>query len=134
MLLFYRRLFVVILMAAAASGGCARRDPEEYKGPRVDAFTGQLTHNGKPVSFTEEDQAKLSVHFEKFTTPWFIPIQSDGTFKIGWMPIGKYSATLLRSKLSGGHRVAQRHPIPDGLTIEEGKTEYNIELGPSWKP
>ena len=135
MLLSYRPVFVVILMAAAVSGGCSRRTEKKYDGPTVDAFNGRLTRKGEPVSFPAGENVNLSVHFEKFTTDWFIPIQSDGTFKIGWMPIGKYSAALLRRKASGGGRgLPERYPIPGGLTIEEGKTEYLIELGADWKP
>jgi hypothetical protein len=138
MLLSYRRVFVVMLMAAAVSGGCTRSGTK-YEGPTVDGFTGRLTHNGKPVSFPEEESAKLSVHCQKFAgPPMNIPIQSDGTFKLSSaMPIGKWSAALIRTKASGGPRrggAPQRYSIPDGFTIEEGKTEYEIELGPNWKP
>jgi hypothetical protein len=136
MLLSYRRVFVVILMAAAVSGGC-RRTATKYEGPAADAFNGRLTRKGEPVSFPEGETVQLSVHFEKFTDrPWSIPIQSDGTFKVGRMPAGKWTAALIRSKGSGGARggAPQRYRIPGGFTIEEGKTEYLIELGPEWKP
>jgi hypothetical protein len=137
MLLSYRRVFVVILMAAAVSGGC-RRTGTKYEGPTADAFTGRLTHNGKPVSFPEGETVNLSVHFEKFKgPPSNIPIESDGTFKVGsGMPSGKWTAALLRSKASGGVRreAPRRYNIPGEFTVEEGKTEYEIELGPNWKP
>jgi hypothetical protein len=63
-----------------------------------------------------------------------IPIQRDGSFKIGWMPIGKYSATLLRSNKEGRGPPEKRHNIPGGLMIEDGKTEYTIELGKGFQP
>jgi hypothetical protein len=53
------------------------------------------------------------------------------------MPIGKYSAMLIREKkAAAGSRGPPRdmYNIPDGFIIEEGKTEYTIELGPNWKP
>jgi hypothetical protein len=135
MLLSYRRVFVVILMAAVASGGCARTE-QKYDGPTVKAFTGRLTQNGKPVSFPEGERVTLKLHLEKTPGPMGIPIQSDGSFKIGWMPIGKYDAALVRQKKASGGRGggSPMYMIPGGLTIEDGKTEYNIELGPNWKP
>ena len=136
MLLSYSRFFVVILMAAAVSGGC-KRTANRFEGPKVDGFAGRLTHNGKPVSFPEGETVQLSVHHEKSTDrPWNFNIQSDGTFKLDFgMLIGKYSARLVRRKGPGGNRGGERwYTIPDGFTVEEGKTECNIELGPNWKP
>jgi len=137
MLLSYRRVFVVILMTAAVSGGCSRK-AKQYEGPTADAFNGRLTRKGEPVSFPQGETVQLSVHFEKSTGPPLeIPIQSDGTFKVGsGMPAGKWTAALVRTKGSLGARGGsqQRYRIPGGFTIEEGKTEYEIELGPNWKP
>jgi hypothetical protein len=135
MLLFSRRFLIVILMAAAVSWGCVRTE-QKYDGPTVDAFTGRLTHNGEPVSFPPEEKVTLQLVFEKASGPSGVPIQSDGTFKIGWMPIGKYSAMLVRRGNGSGGRggMPSMYRIPDMLTIEEGKTEYTIDLGPSWKP
>jgi hypothetical protein len=111
--------------------GCGPR--KSFDGPTVDAFTGRLTHDGRPVTFTEGETVSLDVYHE--TGRHFgIPIQSDGSFKIGWMPIGKYSATLMRGKTEGRGPPASRYNVPGGLTIEEGKTEYAIELGKGWKP
>jgi hypothetical protein len=126
MLLSYRRVFVVILMAAAVSAGC-RPAEKKYEGPTVPAFTGRLTHKGEPVSFPGEGRVVLQLVFEKGKGPMGVRIQpDDGTFKIGLMPIGKYSMTLIRGR--------NRYNIPGELTIEEGKTEYEIELGEKWKP
>ncbi len=66
-----------------------------------------------------------------------IPILPDGTFKIGWMPLGKYSAVLERSnpKATGKESadLQRTYTVPGGLTIEQGKTNYEIELGEGWK-
>ena len=60
----------------------------------------------------------------------------DGTFKIGWMPIGKYAVMLERTGQSAVKKGPQKtmYNVPDGLTIEEGKKEYVIELGKDFKP
>ena len=116
--LSFRRFLIVALGAIAVSWGCARKP---YEGPTVDAFTGRLTHKGQPVSFPEGQRVLLQLRFEKGSGPLGIPIESDGTFKIGWMAIGKYSMTLARGR--------NMYNIPGQLTIEEGKTEYTIELG-----
>jgi len=131
-MLSLRPLFFVILGIAALSGGCERK---AYKdGPTVDAFVGRLTHKGEPVTFPADDKVLLKVILQTNGRSFGIPIQSDGTFQIGWMPIGKYSAILSRrSQAAGNRRGPQMYNVPDGFTIEEGKTEYNIELGPNWK-
>jgi hypothetical protein len=109
--------------------GC-NSDKAKY-GPTVDAFNGKLTHDGKPVSFPAGEDVSLKVFHEKGTS-FGIPIKEDGTFKIGWMPIGKYSGMLNRStaQQKGAPR---KHHVP-GFAIEEGKTEYVIELGKDYKP
>ena len=118
--------------------GCARKT---YDGPTVDAFTGRLVHDGQPVSFPADEKVMLQLFHEK-GRPFGIPIQPDGSFKIGWMPIGKYTAMLQRSGkgavASPGGPIAMglggAYTVPNGLTIEAGKTEYTIELGKEWKP
>jgi hypothetical protein len=66
-----------------------------------------------------------------------VPIKPDGTFSIGWMPLGKMALRLERSPKDPAKRtgVAQRYDVPGGLTIEEGKTTgYTIEVGKDWNP
>jgi len=63
-----------------------------------------------------------------------VPLKEDGSFTVGWMPIGKYSATLVREPPPGGRSGPRRHTVPDGLTIEDGKTDYTIDLGKNYKP
>ena len=119
-------LWLVVLCALI---GCRRK---EFDGPTVDAFNGRITQAGKPVSFPADEKVLLELFHEKAQS-FKIPIKSDGSFDIGWMPIGKYSATLIREK-TGVRGGPKRHAIPGGLTIEDGQTQYTIELGKDWKP
>jgi hypothetical protein len=120
-------LAVAIVVSAV---GC--NSHKEFDGPTVDAFTGRLTHDGKPVAFPADERVLLELFHEKAQS-FKIPIEPDGTFKIGWMPIGKYSATLIRERPGAKGGVPARHPVPNGLTIEAGQTEYTIELGKGFK-
>src|SRR5262249_17982133 len=115
-----RLVLRVALTAALASAvlGCSSDGP--YDGPKVDAFTGRVTHNGKPVSCPQGEEVSLKVFHEKGQS-FGIPLQPDGTFKIGWMLIGKYSVMLNRAPKNarGGPSM---YGVPGGLTIEQGKT------------
>jgi hypothetical protein len=128
------RDFILVLAVSAVAYGCARKP---FHGPTVDAFNGRLTRKGEPVSFPEKEKPILKVFHEKGKS-FGIPIEPDGTFQIGWMPIGKYSAMLIReNKASADRRGPPQtmYHVPNGFAIEEGKTEYLIiELGPDWKP
>jgi len=112
--------------------GCTQKT---YTGKTVDKFVGKLTHDGKPVNFPADEQAQITVYHEK-GQQWSIPLKEDGTFDIGWMPVGKYAVMLerqqgARKKGSG----MSRYNVPDGLTIGDGKThDYVIELGKGFKP
>jgi hypothetical protein len=105
-----------------------------YEGPTVDAFHGKVTHNGNPVKFAE-GEAQLNLYHES-GQQFGIPLKADGTFEIGWMPIGKYAIMLERTAQTPVMKGPQktRYTVPDGLTIEEGQTTYSIELGKDWKP
>jgi hypothetical protein len=124
------------------AAGCTPR--ATYTGPKNDSFTGRLVHNGEPVSFPPGETVWLYLIFHDKGRPFNIRIDPDGKFKIGWMPIGKYSVSLQREmKVDVG--VAQvgqvrirgqgqgGYALPD-LVIEDGKTDYTIELGKDWKP
>src|SRR5271165_6788742 len=91
-----RLLFTALFAMAMGliSAGCTPR--ATYDGPTVREFTGRLTHNGEPVSFPAGEEVILNLIFHDGGRPFGIPIKADGTFKIGWMPIGKYSAALQR--------------------------------------
>lgn len=109
--------------------GCAEK---KFDGPTVDAFTGRVVGAGKAVSFPAGESVQLKVIHEKAQS-FGIPLQQDGSFKIGWMPIGKYSAILIRQK-EGGKGGPSMYNVPGGFEIVDGKTEYEIELGKNWKP
>jgi len=113
--------------------GCAEKSALKFVGPTVDTFTGQVVHDGKPVTFPEGDGVSVQVITEQGAR-FGIPIASDGTFKVGKMQVGKYSAILERTKKGAkGATVPNMYNVPGGFRIEEGKNEYTIELGKNWK-
>ena len=113
--------------------GCAK-DRGGYEGPTVDAFHGKVTQNGKPVKFAENEEVQLRV-FHEGGRQFGIPLTADGTFEIGWMPIGKYAMMLERTPQNAGKGPSKtRYSVPDSLTIEAGKKDYVIELGKDFKP
>jgi len=124
-----RLFFAAALVLSVGLAGCGRK---EFDGPTVSAFAGRLVQNGRPVTFAGEEGVQVHLMHEKAQS-FNIPVQADGSWKIGWMPVGKYSATLLRSK-KGDKGPPSRYAIPGGLTIEDGKTDYTVELGKGWKP
>jgi len=129
------RGLALVLVVGLLAAGCSK-PRYEYKGPKVDAFTGQLVQNGKPVQFPAGSEPQLQLIFEEEARRFGIPIQPDGTFKIGWMPIGKYSAEMKWRKPGQSGKGAtgpDLYTVPGGLTIEKGKTEYTIELGKAFK-
>src|SRR6516165_2373173 len=117
-----RLVFRVLLPAALglALVGCASKP---FDGPTVDAFVGKVVQDGKPVSFPDEETTLKVIH-EKGQS-FGIPLKTDGSFKIGWMPIGKYSVMLTRPA-KNVRGPPTMYNVPGGLTIEEGKTEYTI--------
>jgi hypothetical protein len=136
------RASVVTLVAVLGLvSGCGKRD--DY-GPTIEAFTGKITHKGATVKFPEGDTVLLNLRFiqgkdekQQKGEQFAVPVScSDGSFQIKQMPIGKYIAILTRSKPPrkvGERSETSQYNIPDGLTIEEGKTQYSIELGANWK-
>jgi hypothetical protein len=117
---------VALAMLAA---GCGRSFP----GPTVDAFTGRVVADGKPVSLPAGENVQLKLIHEKTAQSFGIPLDAAGSFKIGWMPIGKFSAILIRTKenAKGGPNM---YNVPGGFEIVDGKTDYEVELGKGWKP
>jgi hypothetical protein len=111
--------------------GCERR--QTYDGPKVDSFSGRVVKEGKAVSFPPDETVQLKLIHDQAKS-FGIPISADGSFKIGWMPIGKYSAMLIREKATGGKRMPNMYNVPNGFEIVEGKTEYEVELGKDFKP
>src|SRR5262249_30672020 len=126
-----RVLSLAVLIVGLAASGCKKKP---FDGPTVDAFTGRLPPDRKPITFPEGEELTLQLFHEKGQS-FGIPIKPDGSFVIGWMPIGKYSATLIRVNpraVRGSPQIRQN--VPGGLTIEAGKTEYTIDLGKGSKP
>ncbi|OAI39247.1 hypothetical protein AYO40_01370 [Planctomycetaceae bacterium SCGC AG-212-D15] len=125
-----RLVYGIALVTALgfALTGCTRRP---FDGPTVEAFNGRVTHNGNPTSFPDPDDVSLKLIHEKGQS-FGIPIKPDGTFNIGWMPIGKYSVVVTR-RAKDGKGAPRVYNVPDGLTIKEGQTAYTIELGSGWK-
>ena len=113
--------------------GCGK-DRGGFEGPTVDAFHGKVTHNGNPVKFAEGDEVQLTV-FHTSGRQFGILLSADGTFEIGWMPIGKYAMMIERTpKNPGKGPTKTRYSVPSSLIIEEGKKDYVIELGKDFKP
>jgi hypothetical protein len=112
--------------------GCAEQSAIKFVGPTVDTFSGKLVHDGKPVTFAEEGV------IVQVMTPqgarFGIPIAADGSFQVGKMQTGQYSAILERTKKGAkGSTIPNMYNIPGGFKIEEGKSDYSIELGKGWK-
>src|SRR5688572_18649163 len=116
-------------LAAVGCGGSGK----EFAGPKIDKFTGRLVHNGKTVNFPEGEQVVVTLFHEKGES-FGVPVKADGSWEIGWMPIGKYSALLKRDKPVAAKTAPSMYSIPGGLSVEGGKTEYTVELGKNWKP
>lgn len=128
-----RRIIVPTLGLLVFVAACSSQR-KSYEGPTVDSFVGQLTVNGKPVSFPSGEDVVLRAYQHGNARMWGIPIQADGTFKIGWMPIGKYTSILARAPKSSKGARNNLYSVPGSFEIVEGKTEYSIELGKGFKP
>jgi hypothetical protein len=98
----------------------------------VDAFTGHVTQNGKPVSLPADSGAQLKVIQHGSGWSCGIPLQPDGSFRIGQMPVAKYSV-MFEAPAKGGKGAPMKYGVPGVLNIEAGKTDYTIELGKDWK-
>jgi hypothetical protein len=122
---------LVLLVFGMSLVGCGKG--KMYDGPTVDAFNGRLTHDGKPASFPPGENVVLQVILHEKGQSFGIPIREDGSFQIGWMPIGKYSAMLIRGP-KGPRGGESRYNVPDGFAIADGKTDYTIDLGKRYKP
>lgn len=120
-----------IASSMLVSAGCSSK-PDGFDGPTVDAFTGRVVRDGQPINLPGTDSAQLKLIHNPTGQSFGIPLQPDGSFTIGWMPIGKYSAMLERKPkdAKGGPQV---YNVPGGFEIEAGKTEYSVELGKGLK-
>lgn len=124
-----RLRFCAVLMLAltATAFGCNSR---EYSGPTVEKFTGTVTHNGKQITLKPEERLTIQMRHESGQT-FGIPIQPNGTFEIGWMPLGHYD--LIAEKHKDGQRGGPSKTGVGSFQVMNGKTDYTIELGKSWK-
>ena len=117
----------ILLLAA----GCTK--VAKFDGPTVDAFHGQLLSEGKPVSISDGEVVKIFLVHRGSGERFRIPIKPDGSFDIGWMPIGTFNCILERKQSAPGSQglafQTKSNAVPGGLQIEEGKTEYEIEVG-----
>jgi hypothetical protein len=105
-----------------------------FNGPTVDAFNGKVVVDGNPVSFPPGEEVILRVYHHGSGKSWGIPLQPDGTFKIGWMPVGTYNSVLNRASKNTKGRGTNLYPVPGTFSIAEGQTEYVIDLGKGFKP
>jgi hypothetical protein len=126
---FARFLLILVAGLTLLGTGCGHKRP--YDGPTVDGVTCRITHDGKQVSFPEDKPVSLKVVHEKGTS-LSIPIKPDGTFQVGWLPIGKHGAVMERPGPGGKGKSV--YSVPGGLTIQKDQTDYTIELGKDWKP
>jgi hypothetical protein len=118
------------VLFALLFAGCGPA-PADY-GETTEAFEGKIVQNGKPV--TLPDGAILNVTQNSTYHRFGIPLNSDGTFKIGWMPVGKYSLELIWVRESAtGQSSQQRYNVPNELVIEKETKPNEIELGTKWK-
>jgi hypothetical protein len=124
------RILLPLGLAAALTLAAVGCGPKLFEGPTVDKFTGRVVKDGKPVNWPEGLQLELT--HEK-GRKLGIPIQPDGSFTIGLMGVGKYTV-MVKGSPAGGKGAPYIYSVPGGLTIEEGKTDYTIELGKDWKP
>jgi hypothetical protein len=132
---FPRRLYCGIL-GGLLLAGCGGYSDKPVDTPTVDSFTGRLTHNGQPVDFPEGAKVRLNLFRLGAGDTWGIPISADGTFNIGWMPIGRYSGNLQTTLPAPSgerrNRPPSMHTVPE-FEIQAGQTEYTIDLGDNWK-
>ena len=91
-----RRVFSVAIVgvALAAAAGCGQK--KAFDGPTVEAFNGRVVADGKPLTLPPGEKIGLRLMHQGSGTSWGIPLQPDGTFNIGYMPIGKYTVMVTR--------------------------------------
>lgn len=125
----------IAVIAATAFTGCGPGGGYT-EGPTVDRFTGRLTASGGPVAFGADELVLLNMTHKESKSGFGVPIKPDGTFDIGWMPVGSYSVNLTRGPsrvafMSGNEKGVWTVSLPE-FTIAEGQTEYTIDLPANW--
>jgi hypothetical protein len=128
------KVFCAFAMILITLAGCERK--AEMPGPTVSKFTGKVMAGSNPVTFKEGSTVIVDL-VHSSGQRFGIPIKADGSFQIGEMPIGKYSATV-KIEGSSGEKGKSSAPkminIASGFEIVDGKTEYTIDLGKDFKP
>lgn len=119
-----------IVVIAASFVGCGP-SAADY-GETTKAFVGHVVQNGKPITLPED--SRLNVTQNSTYHRFGIPLKQDGSFTIGWMPVGAYSVELIWIRQSAtGSTSQERYGVPHDLVIEKEPKEYEIELGQKWK-
>jgi hypothetical protein len=114
-------------------GGCTKRP---FEGPTVEAFDGRIVQEGKQVSPSKGERVVIRLMQHGTGEQFGIPISPQGTFNIGEMPVGTFSVVLERTPPmtnGGAAQPRQEIAIDDPFKIEEGQTQYDIELGKAWR-
>jgi hypothetical protein len=125
---------VILLGILLAAVGCGpEKVQREYTGPVIEKFSGRLVRDGKPIEFPKEELVTLQMLFTKNGSMMGIPIKADGTFEIGWMPIGCYHLILERQAPEPTAQ-ARKAVVPNEFYISRGKEVYNIEMGEAFQP
>jgi hypothetical protein len=127
-----RSLACTLLLATLVLPALGCGKDKEFDGPVVDKFVGKVVKDGKPFTIPGSDQLSIEAKHESHQT-FGIPIKPDGTFEIGWMPLGNYVLFAEYHK-AGQKGRSNKATIPGGLQVMQGKTDYVIELGKNWKP
>jgi hypothetical protein len=140
MIVTMQRLVFTFVMGILALGlvGCEDRQGLP-PGPTVKKFDGKVVADGKPIPFGADDTISLRL-VHSSAQSFGIPIKADGTFSIGEMPVGKYSATLEIQKVAEnpkGGKGPSGQPIKinvsGGFEIKEGQSEYTVDMGKNFK-
>jgi hypothetical protein len=128
-----RSLCAVFVLAGLGlvGAGCTPQPKSNYEGPKITSFTGKVVADGKPVTFTADQKARIQ-YFHDGGSTWGIPLSDDGSWKIGWMPTGHYSGFLERANKAGKGLSTSKFGVPD-LEIVDGQTDYVIDLGKNFK-
>lgn len=112
--------------------GCPSSSGRPKDVPTVDKFEGKVLHNGEPWVFSGQGRPVLDLRHNETAEGFGVPIKEDGSFAIGWMPTGKYSAKLIVNEAANADGVFI-YQLKEPFEIKDGLTEYTVELGPDFK-
>jgi hypothetical protein len=123
-----------IVLAATGCGG----EPKggfTYDGKYLDSFSGQLVQDGKPITVPEGTSLQMMREGDGTMSFNVIP-KTDGSFSGGKVALGYYKPCLDLPKKSGpkGQGAGSgKFFLPGEVILEEGKTNYTIDVGKDWK-